>query len=199
MLYLVLFGAPGSGKGTQSAKLIDQYGLYHISTGEVLRDHIARKTPLGITAEQYISRGDLIPDDLIISLIENVIDNDAKEAKGVVFDGFPRTIPQAEALKKMLEERGSKVHAVVGLEVPEEELVERMLNRGRETGRADDNPETIKNRLDVYHKQTHPLKEYYQNEGNYLPINGSGSVEQIFNDIAEGIESATGEIRRTRK
>lgn len=199
MLYLVLFGAPGSGKGTQSAKLIDQYGLYHISTGEVLRDHIARKTPLGITAEQYISKGDLIPDDLIISLIENVIDNDAKAAKGVVFDGFPRTIPQAEALKKMLEERGSKVHAVVGLEVPEEELVERMLNRGRETGRADDNPETIKNRLDVYHKQTHPLKEYYQNEGNYLPINGSGSVEQIFNDIADGIESATGEIRRTRK
>lgn len=199
MLYLVLFGAPGSGKGTQSAKLIDQYGLYHISTGEVLRDHIARKTPLGITAEQYISKGDLIPDDLIISLIENVIDNDAKAAKGVVFDGFPRTIPQAEALKKMLEERGSKVHAVVGLEVPEEELVERMLNRGKQTGRADDNPETIKNRLDVYHKQTHPLKEYYQNEGNYLPINGSGSVEQIFNDIAEGIESATGEIRRTRK
>lgn len=199
MLYLVLFGAPGSGKGTQSAKLIDQYGLYHISTGEVLRDHIARKTPLGITAEQYISKGDLIPDDLIISLIENVIDNDAKAAKGVVFDGFPRTIPQAEALKKMLGERGSKVHAVVGLEVPEEELVERMLNRGKQTGRADDNPETIKNRLDVYHKQTHPLKEYYQNEGNYLPINGSGSVEQIFNDIAEGIESATGEIRRTRK
>lgn len=199
MLYLVLFGAPGSGKGTQSAKLIDQYGLYHISTGEVLRDHIARKTPLGITAEQYISKGDLIPDDLIISLIENVIDNDAKAAKGVVFDGFPRTIPQAEALKKMLEERGSKVHAVVGLEVPEEELVERMLNRGKQTGRADDNPETIKNRLDVYHKQTHPLKEYYQNEGNYLPINGSGSVEQIFNDIADGIESATGEIRRTRK
>lgn len=199
MLNLVLFGAPGSGKGTQSAKLIDQYGLYHISTGEVLRDHIARKTPLGITAEKYISKGHLIPDELIIDLLEEVIDNEAKGAKGIVFDGFPRTIPQAEALKGILDKRGTKLHAVVGLEVPEEELIERMINRGKQTGRADDNLETIKNRLEVYHNQTHPLKEFYLKEGQYLPINGSGNVEDIFDAIAEGIESATGEVRRSRK
>ncbi len=199
MLNLVLFGAPGSGKGTQSAKLIDQFGLFHISTGEVLRDHIARGTELGKTAEKYISKGHLIPDDLIIDLIAHVIDSDAKDAKGVVFDGFPRTIPQAEALKRLLEERGSKVHAVIGLEVPEDELVERMINRGKETGRADDNLETIKNRLEVYHNQTHPLREYYLTEGSYLPINGSGSVEEIFDAIADGVEKATGETRRSRK
>lgn len=199
MLNLVLFGAPGSGKGTQSAKLIDQFGLFHISTGEVLRDHISKGTELGKIAEKYISKGHLIPDDLIVDLIANVIDNEAKEAKGVVFDGFPRTIAQAEALKEMLAKRGSKVHAVIGLEVPEEELIERMINRGKETGRADDNIETIKNRLEVYHNQTHPLQDYYKKEGNYLPINGSGNVDEIFNDIAEGVEKATGEIRRTRK
>lgn len=199
MLNLVLFGAPGSGKGTQSAKLIDQYGLFHISTGETLRDHIARGTELGKIADKFISNGQLIPDDLIINLISHVIDNDAKDSKGVVFDGFPRTIAQADALKKMLEERGSKVHAVIGLEVPEDELVERMLLRGKDSGRSDDNLETIKKRLDVYHNQTHPLKNYYMNEGSYLPINGSGNVDEIFNDIANGIEKATGELRRTRK
>ncbi len=199
MLNLVLFGAPGSGKGTQSAKLIDQYGLYHISTGEVLRDHIARKTPLGLTADKYISKGHLIPDDLIIDLLKEVIDNEAKDAKGIVFDGFPRTIPQAEALKGILEERGTTLHGVIGLEVPEEELIERMINRGKQTGRADDNLETIKNRLEVYHNQTHPLKEYYLKEGQYMAINGSGSVDDIFDSIAEEIEKATGEIRRTRK
>ena len=199
MINIVLFGAPGSGKGTQSARIIDQFGLYHISTGEVLREHIARGTELGLTAEKYISKGHLIPDELIIDLIADVIDNDAREAKGVVFDGFPRTIPQAEALKKMLGERGSKVHSVVGLEVPEEELVERMINRGKETGRADDNIETIKNRLEVYRNQTHPLREFYINEGNYLPVNGSGTVEEIFDNIANGIEAATGETRRSRR
>ena len=199
MINIVLFGAPGSGKGTQSAKIIDQFGLYHISTGEVLRDHIARGTELGKTAESYISKGNLIPDELIVDLIAHVIDNEAREAKGVVFDGFPRTMPQAEALRDMLEARGSRVHAVVGLEVPEEELIERMLNRGKETGRADDNLDTIKNRLDVYHNQTHPLKEYYLKDGSYLPVNGSGSVEEIFDCIAAGIEEATGEVRRSRK
>ncbi|MDE6330394.1 MAG: adenylate kinase [Muribaculaceae bacterium] len=189
MLNLIIFGAPGSGKGTQSAKLIDRYGLYHISTGEVLRDHIARNTPLGEIAAKYITKGHLIPDDLIIDLIRNVIDNEAKSAKGVVFDGFPRTIPQAEALKQLLAERDEGVHAVIGLEVPEEELIERMLNRGKETGRADDNLDTIKNRLDVYHNQTQPLREYYIGEGSYLAINGSGNVEEIFKTIAEGIEN----------
>lgn len=199
MLNLVIFGAPGSGKGTQSAKLIDQYGLFHISTGEVLRDHIAKGTPLGKTADTYISKGQLIPDALIIDLIEHVIDNDAKGAKGIVFDGFPRTIPQAEALQELLVKRGDKVDVVIGLEVPEDELMGRMLNRGKETGRADDNPETIKNRLDVYHNQTQPLQAYYKEKGSYLPIEGSGLVDDIFHAIAEGIEQRTGVQRRSKK
>lgn len=196
MLNLVIFGAPGSGKGTQSAKLIDEYGLYHISTGEVLRDHIRRGTELGKIADSYISKGHLIPDDLMIQILDDVLTREASDAKGVVFDGFPRTIPQAEALKELLRKRGTDLHAVIGLEVPEEELVERMLNRGKATGRADDNPETIKNRLDVYHNQTAPLQEYYRNEGKYLPVNGSGVVDEIFNDIADGIRTATGVERK---
>ena len=158
MLNLVLFGAPGSGKGTQSAKLIDEYGLYHISTGELLRDHIKRGTELGKIADSYISKGNLIPDDLMISILDDFLEKNAADVEGVVFDGFPRTIPQAEALEKLLNKRGTNLHAVVGLEVPEEELVERMLERGRKTGRADDTLETIKNRLDVYHNQTMPLR-----------------------------------------
>ncbi|MDE6246298.1 MAG: adenylate kinase [Muribaculaceae bacterium] len=199
MLNLILFGAPGSGKGTQSAKLIDQFGLFHISTGEVLRDHIARGTELGKIANTYISKGNLIPDDLIIDIIEHVIDNEAKDSKGVVFDGFPRTIPQAEALKTLLEKRGHKVDAVIGLEVPEEELIERLLLRGKDSGRADDNLDVIRQRLEVYHNQTHPLKDFYITEGNYLPVEGSGNVDDIFNSIAEGIEKATGKIRRSHK
>ena len=196
MLNLVLFGAPGSGKGTQSAKLIDEYGLYHISTGEVLRDHISRGTELGKIADSYISKGNLIPDDLMIQILDEVLDKEASDKKGVVFDGFPRTIPQAEALKELLRKRNTDLHAVIGLEVPEDELMERMIRRGQETGRADDNPETIKSRLNVYHNQTLPLKEYYTNEGKYLPINGLGVVDDIFNDIAAGLEKATGAKRR---
>lgn len=188
MLNIVIFGAPGSGKGTQSAKLIDKYGLYHISTGEVLRDHIKRGTELGKVADSYISKGQLIPDELMIQILDDVLEKEAAGKKGVVFDGFPRTIPQAEALKELLNRRGSKLHAVVGLEVPENELVERMINRGKETGRADDNPETIKNRLKVYHEQTSPLREYYNKEGKYLPIKGTGIVDEIFEDISKGID-----------
>ena len=183
MLNLVLFGAPGSGKGTQSAKLIDKYGLHHISTGDVLRDHIKRETELGKIAQKYISEGQLIPDDLMISILDEVLEKEAKGKKGVIFDGFPRTIPQAEALKELLKKHDSDLHAVVGLEVPDDELVERMLNRGKETGRADDNLETIKKRLKVYHTQTSPLREYYQNEGKYLKINGTGHVDDIFSQI----------------
>lgn len=199
MLNIVLFGAPGSGKGTQSAKLIDEYGLYHISTGELLRDHIARDTELGRTANKYISKGRLIPDQLMIDILDDVLENQASGKKGVVFDGFPRTVPQAEALKDLLRKRGTDLHAVVGLEVPEDELVKRMLARGKETGRADDNLDTIKNRLDVYHNQTMPLKDYYTKEGKYLDIKGTGVVDEIFDDIAEKIEKATGAVRKNKK
>lgn len=189
MLNIVLFGAPGSGKGTQSAKLIDKYGLYHISTGELLRHHISKGTELGKTADSYISKGQLIPDDLMVEILEDVLDNEASDKKGVVLDGFPRTIAQADALKELLKRRGSDLHAVIGLEVPEEELVERMLARGKETGRADDKLDTIKKRLDVYHNQTLPLKEYYKNEGKYKGVNGSGIVDDIFHEIADHIDN----------
>lgn len=198
MKNIVIFGAPGSGKGTQSAKLIDEYGLYHISTGELLREHIRRGTEIGLTANEFISRGQLIPDELMIRILDEVLDAEASGKKGVVFDGFPRTVAQADALKSLLRKRGTDLHAVIGLEVPEDELVERMINRGRETGRADDTPETIKNRLQVYHQQTLPLKEYYQAEGSYIPVNGSGVVDEIFNDIAAGLAEKAG-LERRRK
>lgn len=188
MLNLVLFGAPGSGKGTQSEKIINNYGLHHISTGEVLRDHIKRETELGKTAQKYISEGQLIPDELMISILDDVLEKEAKGKKGVIFDGFPRTIPQAEALNDLLKKRGTELSAVIGLEVPEEELVERMLNRGKMTGRADDNLETIKKRLDVYHNQTSPLRDHYMKQNKYLPINGSGNVDEIFRNISENID-----------
>lgn len=189
MFNIVIFGAPGSGKGTQSEKLIDEYGLFHISTGDVLRDHIARGTDLGKVAESYISQGQLIPDDLMIDILDRVLEDNPESKRGVIFDGFPRTIPQAEALKGMLEKRGSKVHAVVGLEVDDEELVDRLVKRGQMSGRSDDNPETIGNRLKVYHSQTSPLRDYYIGEGNYHAIPGSGDVDAIFGTIKNSIGS----------
>lgn len=192
MYNLVVFGAPGSGKGTQSARLIDEYGLYHISTGELLRDHIARDTALGRVADSYISKGQLIPDDLMIDILEHTLDENPETSNGVIFDGFPRTIEQAKALKKMLARRGSKVHAVVGLEVPDEELVDRLLKRGLESGRSDDNLETINNRLKVYNSQTAPLRDYYTAEGKYHGVKGSGAIDDIFNAIKD-------ELRGTRE
>lgn len=183
MYNLVVFGAPGSGKGTQSARLIDEYGLYHISTGELLRDHIRRETELGKTANEYISKGHLIPDKLMIDILENTLDDNPETAAGVIFDGFPRTIEQADALNEMLHRRGSKVHAVVGLEVEDQELIDRLLKRGQESGRSDDNLETINERLKVYNKQTAPLRDYYIKQGKYHGIKGVGSIDDIFHSI----------------
>lgn len=195
---IVLFGGPGSGKGTQSARLIDKYGLYHISTGEVLRDHISRGTELGRLADSYISKGNLIPDDLMIDILDHEIENNCGNAKGIIFDGFPRTIPQAEALERLLEKRGSKVDAVIGLEVPEEELVTRLINRGKESGRSDDNEEVIRKRLDVYHRQTEPLKDHYVDKNLYLPVKGVGVVDEIFGRLTRDLESKTGLTPRPR-
>ena len=189
MFNIVIFGGPGSGKGTQSDKLISHYNLFHISTGEVLRDHISRGTELGNTANSYISKGKLIPDDLMVSILEQVlVDNAQAAADGVIFDGFPRTIPQAEALNEMLQKRGNKVNIVVGLEVPDEELTERLLKRGLESGRSDDNRGTIAKRLEVYHSQTAPLKAFYQNQGIYAAINGIGTIDSIFQSIQAAID-----------
>lgn len=184
---IVIFGAPGSGKGTQSERLIERYGLHHISTGDLLRAHIARGTELGKVADSFISKGNLIPDELMLDILEQELDSHS-DAKGVIFDGFPRTIPQAEALNKMLEKRGTKIHAVVGLEVPEDELTERLIKRGAESGRSDDNAATIAKRLEVYRRQTEPLKEYYNRRLSYYPIHGHGSIDDIFAAITKIID-----------
>lgn len=166
MLNIVIFGAPGSGKGTQSDNLIKTYGLFHISTGDVLRDNIKRGTELGATAKAYIDKGQLIPDALMIDILASVLDaNKEAAAPGVIFDGFPRTIAQAEALKQMLAERKHDMGIMIELVVDEETLLARLLNRAIEQGRADDNEETIKKRFAVYHNQTSPLAEWFEKEG----------------------------------
>lgn len=187
MLNLIIFGAPGSGKGTQSERLVERYGLHHISTGDLLRDHIKRGTELGKVADALISHGNLIPDELMLDILARELDAHPG-VEGVIFDGFPRTIPQAEELTKILEKRGTKVHAVVGLEVPEEELTDRLIKRGIASGRSDDNAETIAKRLEVYHRQTQPLKEFYNRRQAYYPIHGSGSVDDIFKSITDVID-----------
>ena len=183
MLNIVIFGAPGSGKGTQSAMIVEKFGVNHISTGDVLRNEIKNGTELGKVAKGYIDQGQLLPDALIIDILASVLDG-LKDSKGVIFDGFPRTIPQAEALKRMLAERGQQVSAMLDLDVPEKELIDRLVKRGQDAGRADDNLETIKKRLVVYNEQTSPLKDYYKSEGLYNHINGVGALEDIFNEIA---------------
>lgn len=189
MKNIVIFGAPGAGKGTQSDKLIEKYGLGHISTGDVLRNEIKNGTELGQTAKGYIDNGQLIPDDLMVTILASVYDGFGKEHAGVIFDGFPRTIPQAEALKEMLAERGHQVAAMIELSVPEDELMARLLNRGKLTGRSDDNEETIKKRLEVYHNQTAPLIEWYENEGIHHHVEGLGTVDEIFGRICAVVDA----------
>jgi adenylate kinase len=187
MLNIVIFGAPGSGKGTQSERIVEKFGINHISTGDVLRAEIKNGTELGKTAQGYIDQGQLIPDELMIDILANVFDS-FKDSKGVIFDGFPRTIAQAEALKQMLADRGQEVSVMLDLEVPEEELMTRLIKRGKDSGRADDNEETIKKRLVVYHSQTAPLIDWFKKEEKYQHINGVGTMDSIFADIVSAVE-----------
>lgn len=189
MKNIVIFGAPGSGKGTQSDKIIAEYGVAHISTGDVLRAEIKAETELGKTAATFINDGKLVPDSLIIDMLAGVLDSKGKDIPGVIFDGFPRTIPQAEALNAMLAERGEKVSVVVGLEVDDEELIKRIIARGKTSGRADDNEETAKKRLATYYSQTLPLKDFYVAEGKYAKINGVGSIDDIYAEIKKAIDN----------
>ena len=196
MKNIVIFGAPGSGKGTQSDKIIAEFGVAHISTGDVLRSEIKANTELGVIASKYIQDGKLVPDELIINMLAKTLDKLIRDANicggdklpGVIFDGFPRTIAQAQALDEMLAERGEKVNIVIGLEVEDAELIARIVARGKTSGRSDDNEETAKKRLETYYAQTLPLKEFYVSQGKYAKINGVGTIDSIYADIRAAIK-----------
>jgi len=187
MKNIIIFGAPGSGKGTYSDEIKARYGMGHISTGDVLRAEIKNGTELGKTAKGYIDNGQLIPDDLMIHILADTYDALPK-GKGVIFDGFPRTIAQAEALKKMLQERGDGMGMMIELHVDEDTLMARLLNRAKEQGRADDNEETIKKRFAVYHSQTEPLSEWFQQEGIRHTFTWKGAKELMLEEIFAAIE-----------
>jgi adenylate kinase len=187
MLNIVIFGAPGSGKGTQSEKLVDKYGLQHVSTGEILRNEIDSNTELGKLADSYMSKGELVPDCIVIDMLDCLIEKQ-QHVKGFIFDGFPRTVPQGAALSHMLSKYGEDVNAVISLEVEDEELIGRLLKRGMISGRADDNRETIEARLKVYYRQTSLLKDFYRKRGILKEIEGVGTVEEIFRSIEKEVD-----------
>ena len=185
---IVIFGAPGSGKGTYSAALVEKFGYNHISTGDVLRAEIKAGTELGKIAEGYIEKGQLIPDDLIIDMLADVYDT-MRKGPGVIFDGFPRTIVQAKALKEMLAKRGEKISVTLNLIVSEDVLMERLLKRAQIEGRTDDNEETIKKRFNVYYTQTHPLIEWFRQEGVLSEFTFQGDKDKMIAEIIEKVES----------
>ncbi|MFI3281910.1 MAG: adenylate kinase [Rikenellaceae bacterium] len=190
MLNIVLFGAPGCGKGTQAARLKEKYGVNHVSTGDVIRGEISRGTELGKEMAAYTTTGRLAPDAIVIGMIENYI-AEHKEDKGNIFDGFPRTTAQAEAFDVMLKENNDSVDVMIYMEVPEEELVTRILLRGKDSGRADDASEdVIRNRISVYNEQTAVVASYYEKQGKYAAVNGLGSMDEVFDRICAAIDSA---------
>lgn len=187
MLNLVLFGPPGAGKGTQSQKLIEKYGLIHLSTGDLLRGEIAQGTTLGLEAKKLMDEGALVPDAVVIGMISNKLDAN-KEAKGFIFDGFPRTVAQAEALDNLLESKQSAISGMIALQVDDTELEKRLLIRGKDSGRADDaNPEVIRKRIKEYNDKTAPVADFYQAQNKFTSINGIGSVDDIFKSICDVI------------
>lgn len=189
MLNLILFGPPGAGKGTQSEKLIDQYQLVHLSTGDMLRKEMADQSELGLKAKNLIEKGDLVPDEVVIGMIEKRLDQNPG-AEGFIFDGFPRTVEQAQALDELLERKGETITAMLALEVPEKELIARLLERGKESGRADDQDESIiANRIKEYHNKTAPVANHYAGQKKFYPIEGVGSIDEIFERLTEVIDS----------
>lgn len=187
MLNIVLFGPPGAGKGTQSEKLIEKYNLIHLSTGDLLRAERKAQTPLGIKANEFIEKGNLVPDEVVIGMIENKI-NEYPNASGFIFDGFPRTVPQAIALDQLLVAHKTSINCMIALEVAYDELLDRLIKRGAQSGRADDqDQEIIKNRIAVYNNETLPVADFYKSQGKYQGINGIGEIAYIFEEICESI------------
>ena len=188
MLNIVLFGPPGAGKGTQSAKLIEKYGLAHLSTGDIFRANIKGGTELGNLAKSYIDKGQLVPDEVTIGMLESEV-NKNPGAKGFIFDGFPRTSAQAVALDALLAKMNTGITLMLALEVNEDELRKRLLLRGKDSGRADDqDPAIIQKRIDVYNNETTPVKEFYTKQGKYKGIEGIGEIETIFSNLCKAIE-----------
>jgi adenylate kinase len=188
MFNLILFGPPGSGKGTQSEKLIEKYGLIHLSTGNLLREEIANKTPLGIEAKKFMDKGQLVPDEVVIGMIDSSLEHH-KNANGFLFDGFPRTVAQAKALDKLLDLKKTTISSVLALEVNDEELVKRLLNRGKTSGRSDDTDEAvIRKRLTVYNNETAPVAEHYKKAKKFQAVKGEGTIDEIFSWLSEAID-----------
>lgn len=189
MLNLVLFGPPGAGKGTQSSNIIKEFGLIHLSTGDIFRANIGNATELGKLAKSYIDKGQLVPDEVTIDMLESEV-NKHKSPKGFIFDGFPRTKIQAEALDKFLEGKNTKVAGMIALEVPEDELKERLRKRAIDSGRTDDaDPKIIANRISVYNKETAPVKDFYKQQEKLYLINGKGSIDEITKAIVKTVEA----------
>lgn len=187
MLNIVLFGPPGSGKGTQACKIIEKYNLVHISTGDLLRQEVADQTELGKRAKEIMDKGELVSDEIVIGMIRNKL-NEKQGGPGFIFDGFPRTVDQARELRKALTNMDERVSVMISLDVPSEELVKRLVKRGEDTGRSDDNLETINKRIDVYSRQTVPVTYYYDKMHKHASVNGIGTVDKIFERIVQVIE-----------
>lgn len=189
MFNLILFGPPGSGKGTQSEKLIAKYGLKHLSTGDIFRSEISNQTELGLKAKSFMDAGQLVPDSVTIGMVDKVI-NANKDVNGFLFDGFPRTKAQAEALDELLKSHSTEIHVVLALDVPEEELIQRMIGRAKTSGRTDDaDPEVQKKRITVYRNETLAVADHYKMFNKVLHLNGLGSVEDIFHSLCKEIDS----------
>lgn len=191
MLNIILFGAPGCGKGTQAELLKEKYGVEHISTGAVIRSEIERGTELGLSMQEYIAKGELAPDSIVVGMVKNYI-CEHRDAKGNIFDGFPRTTAQAEAFDELLKAEGLSVSVMIYMDVPEQELVNRILLRGKDSGRADDASEdVIRNRIKIYREQTAVVADYYSKQGKYVAIDGVGTLDEVFTRICEAIDNST--------
>ncbi len=193
MVNIILFGPPGSGKGTQSANLIKKYGLIHLSTGDLLRSEIEGQTPLGLEAKKFMDAGQLVPDEVVIGMISTKLDANP-DARGFIFDGFPRTTAQAEALDKLLALKKTSISAVLSLEVPEDELIKRLLNRGLTSGRSDDaNEDIVKARIVEYHNKTAPVADHYAKYGKFKKIKGNGTIDEIFGLLSKELDELVAE------